>query len=80
MAEIGSDQPGYRRFRYTEQNHTSVPIHPGDRFQIVSVDIAIGHLSDADRQRCLKMDVIASVEADGGAIQRRETVAELIGD
>jgi diguanylate cyclase (GGDEF)-like protein len=40
-SEIKGRLEGYRSFRHTEKNHTGVPIHQGDRFQIISIDIAV---------------------------------------
>jgi len=79
MAEIASTKEGYRRFRYTEKNHAGVPIHAGDRFQVVSVDIAVDHLPESERQKCLGMEVIAAAEADDDSVETRKTVAELMG-
>jgi hypothetical protein len=56
-----------------------VPIHQGDRFQIVSVDIAVDHLTESERQKCLEMEVIASAEGDEEVAETRETVAQLMG-
>jgi len=49
-----------------------------NRFQIIAVDIAVGHLSTADREKCLKMEVIADAVADGEVLQARKTVADLM--
>jgi len=76
-AEIQSVDENYRRFRYTEINHRVV-IHQGDRFQIISINVAVGHLSPAEQQKCMSMDVIADAVADGEVLQIRKTVAELM--
>lgn len=78
-SEIKPRLEGYRSFRYTENNHTGVPIHQGDRLQIISVDIAVDHLSESERQKCLEMEVIATAEGDGELAEARKTVAQLIG-
>jgi hypothetical protein len=78
-AEVESHDPDRRKFRHTEQNHATVPIQAGDRYQVVSVEIAVGHLAQDIKERCLKMDVIADAEVDGEALQTRKTVAELMG-
>ena len=77
-SEIKPRLDGYRSFRHTEENHTAVPIHQGDRLQIISVDIAVDHLSESERQKCLDMEVIATAEGDGEVAETRKTVAQLI--
>lgn len=76
--EIESRDANYRSFRLTEAHHNRVAIHHGDRFQVVSVDIAVAHLLREDQERCLKMDVIADAVVDDRALQARKTVAELV--
>ena len=70
---------GYRSFRQTEKNHTDVPIHQGDRLQIISVDIAVDHLTESERQKCLDMEVIATAEGNDEVAETRKTVAQLMG-
>lgn len=77
--EIESRDANYRSFRLTETHHSRVAIHPGDRFQVISVDIALAHLSRDDQEKCRKMDVIADALVEGHALQVRKTVADLIG-
>lgn len=79
LSEIKQRLDGYRSFRGTEKNHTSVPIHQGDRLQILSVDIAIDHLAESERQKCLEMEVIATAEGDDEVAETRKTVAQLLG-
>jgi hypothetical protein len=79
VAEVGSAEPDYRNFRFTERNHSRVPIHPGDCFQIVSIEIAVCHLAPEIQDKCLKMELIADAVVDGEALQTRKTVAELLG-
>jgi hypothetical protein len=78
LAEVESPEADYRKLRLTERHHNGVPIHPGDLFQIVSVEIAVGHLAQEDRDKCLKMEVLANAVVDGEALQTRKTVAELV--
>jgi diguanylate cyclase (GGDEF)-like protein len=70
---------GYRSFRLTEKNHIGVPIHQGERFQIISVDIAVDHLTASERPKCLEMEVIATADADDKSAETRRTVAQLMG-
>jgi diguanylate cyclase (GGDEF)-like protein len=77
--EIKQRFEGYRSFRSTEQNHARVPIHQGDRLQILSVDIAVDHLAESERQKCLEMEVIATAEGDEEVAETRKTVAQLLG-
>jgi diguanylate cyclase (GGDEF)-like protein len=79
-SEINPRLDGYRSFRHTEKNHTGVSIQRGDRFQIISVDIAVDHLPESDRQKCLEMEVIATAEGDDEVAETRKTVAQLMGD
>lgn len=78
-SEIKPRLEGYRCFRHTEKNHTGVPIHQGDRLQIISVDIAVDHLTESERQKCLEMEVIATAEGDDEVAEARKTVAQLMG-
>jgi diguanylate cyclase (GGDEF)-like protein len=78
-SEIKPRLEGYRSFRLTEKNHTGVPIHQGDRFQIISVDIAVDHLTESERQKCLEMEVIATAEGDDESAELRKTVVQLMG-
>jgi diguanylate cyclase (GGDEF)-like protein len=78
-SEIKPRLEGYRSFRHTEKNRTGVPIHQGDCFQIISVDIAVDHLTESERQKCLEMEVIATAEGDDEVAETRKTVAELMG-
>jgi len=70
---------GYRSFRHTKKSHTGVPIHQGDRFQIISVDITVDHLTESARQKCLEMEMIATAEGDDEVAETRKTVAQLMG-
>lgn len=78
-SEINSHMTDYRSFRQTEKSLTGVSIHAGDRVQIVSVDIAVDHLSESERQKCLEMELIATANADDESVEARKTIAELIG-
>ncbi|MGB7495663.1 MAG: GGDEF domain-containing protein [Candidatus Acidiferrum sp.] len=78
-SEIKARLEGYRSFRSTEKNHARVPIYQGDRFQIISVDIAVDHLTESERQKCLEMEVIATAEGDDEVAETRKTVAQLMG-
>lgn len=78
-SEIKARLKGYRSFRHTEKNHTGVPIHQGDRLQIISVDIAVDHLPESERQKSLEMEVIATAEGDDELAETRKTVAQLLG-
>jgi len=78
-AEVSSSEPGYRKFRHTERNFSGVPIHPGDRLQIIGIDIATGHLAPEEQGSCGKMSVVADAAADGEVLQVRRTVEELMG-
>jgi hypothetical protein len=60
------------------ENHTGVPIHQGDRFQTISVDIAVDHLTESERRKCLEMEVIATAEADEEVAETRKTVAQFM--
>jgi hypothetical protein len=77
-SEIRARLDGYRSFRHTEKNHTGVSIHRGDRLQIISVDIAVGHLTESERQKCLEMEVIVTADADDESSETRKTVAQLM--
>ena len=79
MSEIKPRLEGYRSFRHTEKNLTGVSIHQGDCLQIISVDIAVDHLTETERQKCLEMEVIATAEGDGEVAETRKTVAQLMG-
>ena len=79
LSEIKARLDGYRSFRHTEKNLTGVSIHQGDRVQIISVDIAVDHLTESERQKCLEMEVIATAEGDGEVAETRKTVAQLMG-
>jgi len=76
--EVASPDADYRRFRDTEHIHREAPIYPGDRLQMLSVDIAVGHLPPEDREKCLKMEITGIAAVDGEALQTRKTVAELV--
>jgi diguanylate cyclase (GGDEF)-like protein len=78
-SEIKPRLEGYRSFRHTEKNLTGVPIHHGDRLQIISIDIAVDHLTESERQKCLEMEVIATAEGDDEVAETRKTVAQLLG-
>jgi diguanylate cyclase (GGDEF)-like protein len=78
-AEIQARLNGYRSFRHTEKNLTGVSIHRGDRLQIISVDIAVDHLTESERQKCLGMEVIVTAEGDDEIAETRKTVAQLMG-
>jgi hypothetical protein len=77
-AEVPSQDTNYRSFRHTEATHSRVAIHSGDTFQIISVEIAVGHLSGDEQRRCLEMEIIADAVADGELLQVRKVVAELM--
>ena len=77
-SEIKPRLDGYRSFRHTEKNLTGVSIHQGDRLQIISVDIAVDHLSEGERQKCLDMEVIVTAEGDDELAEARKTVAQLM--
>ena len=78
-SEIKPLLDGYRSFRHTEKNLTGVSIHQGDRLQIISVDLAVDHLNESERQKCLEMEVIVTAEGDDESAETRKTVAQLMG-
>ena len=78
-SEIKPRVDGYRSFRHSEKNLTGVSIHPGDRLQIISVDIAVDHLAESDRQKSLEMEVIVTAYVDDESAETRKTVAQLMG-
>lgn len=78
-SEIRPQLDGYRSFRHTEKNLTGVSIHQGDRLQIISVDIAVDHLTESERKKCLEMEVIVTAEGDDESAETRKTVAQLMG-
>jgi hypothetical protein len=80
VAEIKSDEPGYRRFRRTEKIHGNVQIFPGDAVQIISIEIAVGHLSLEARTKCLNMLIKADAVVDGETLQIAKRVDEFIGN
>jgi len=80
MAEVKSDDPDHRKFRYTEKTHANVQIFPGDVFQIVSVEIAVGHLPPEVRTKCLNMLITADAVVDGEMLQVAKRVDEFIGN
>lgn len=80
MAEIPTRMTGYRSFRNSETSFGKVPIHQGDRLQVVSIEIAVANLKTEDRADVLNMEVVADVEADGEVLQARKPVRDLIGN
>jgi hypothetical protein len=44
------------------------------------MDIAVGHLSAENQEKCRKMDLIVDAIADGEPFQARKTIASLMGD
>lgn len=79
-AEIPSDRVGYRKFRNTEKEHAGVKIHPGDTFQIISIEIALDHLSPEERLNCSKLDLTAEAVLDGELFRTQKIIAGLMGD
>jgi len=69
---------GYRSLRHTEEDFAGLPIHPGDPFQVISVEIAVDHLSAERRAEVLQMEVIGDAEADGEALQVRKRLSDLM--
>lgn len=78
-SELKTDDASYRKFRHTEANQNRVAIHPGDRLQVIAVEIAVDHLSAEQKQNCINMDLIADAVADGEALQIRKTIGEIVG-
>lgn len=78
ISELPPRTPGYRSFRGTEKSQGGVAIHSGDNFQVVSIEIAVGHLSAEERARVMQMDVIGEAEADGEVLRIRRPLEELM--
>lgn len=78
-AEVPCDEPDYRRFRYSEKNHSNVQLFPGDTYQVVSTDIAVGHLSPGVRSECLYNVIKADAVVDGERLHVAKRVGEFIG-
>ncbi len=77
-AEIRARWPGFRSFRTTEKDHGGVPIYSGDRFQVISIEVAVDHLSEERRDEVLQMDVIGEVLAGDEQLRIRRSVGELM--
>ncbi|MGH9717746.1 MAG: hypothetical protein ACRD4R_13605 [Candidatus Acidiferrales bacterium] len=77
-AEVESRDPNYRKLRHTERDWGNRPIFPGDHLQVISVDVAVGHLSAGQRETCLGEELIGDLVADGEAYQARATLSELL--
>jgi hypothetical protein len=43
------------------------------------LDIAVDHLTESERQKCLEMDVIVTAEGDDESAETRKTIAQLMG-
>jgi hypothetical protein len=70
---------GYRSFRHTERDLGGVvEIHSGDNFQVISVEIAVDHLSAERRAQILEMEIIGDVEASGEGLQVRKRLGDLM--
>src|SRR5271157_111691 len=80
MGEVPARTPGYRSFRGTEKSQGGVAIHSGDNFQVVSIEIAVEHLSAEERARVMQMDVIGEAEADGEVLRIRRPLGELMSE
>jgi hypothetical protein len=87
-AEVKSDTVSARIFRHTEANFNGVQIHPGDTFQVVSVEVAIGHLEMSDltglnRQEafdlCMNGTIVAEAVVDGNALRTEKPIREIFG-
>lgn len=78
VLEIPSQDPDFRRFRSSEQNWGKAQIFPGDRLQIISIELAVGQLSEEDRLKCLKMPVMADAIVDGEALHFERPVSEYV--
>lgn len=79
-AEVQSHDPNCRRLRHTEHDWGDRPILPGDHLQVISVDVAVGHLSANQREGCLREELIGDLVADGEAYQARATLSELLAN
>ena len=78
QAEVSPLLPEHRSFRLTEKSAGGVAIFAGDNFQVVSVEIAVDHLSADERSRVLEMDAIGDAEADGEVLRIRRPLKELM--
>jgi hypothetical protein len=77
-AEVGALIPGYRSFRGNEGSQGGVAIFAGDNFQVVSIEVAVDHLSPEERAQMLEMDVVGEADADGEALRIRKPLKELM--
>jgi hypothetical protein len=77
-AEVSPLRDGYRSFRRTEKSPGSVPIFAGDTLHLVSVEIAVEHLSDGVRAQALETDVIGDAEAHREALQISKPLRDLM--
>jgi hypothetical protein len=86
MAEVKSDRAGTRIFRHTEADFNGVQIYPGDTFQVVSIEIAIGHLEitsltglsrDEAFDLCMKGAIVAEAVIDGKALRTEKPIREI---
>jgi hypothetical protein len=80
MAEIQPRMTGYRSFRHSETSFGKVPIHQGERLQIVSTEIAVANLNPDERERVLNMEVVVDAAADDDVLQARKTLRDLLAE
>lgn len=82
-SEIQPDVPGRRRFRHTEKTSSGVQIHPGDKFQVFSLDIGIDQLKmvgtylAGDFEGTLADKIVADAVVDGERLHVACTIAEV---
>jgi hypothetical protein len=78
VAEIPAKMNGYRSFRNTEKSFANVAIHPGDRIQVVSIEISVDNLKPEERETVLGMDIVGDVEAEGAVLQSKRLIKDLL--
>ena len=72
-------KPGYRSFRRTERSPSSpAAIFAGENFQVVSIEVAVDHLSAEERAQVLEMDIVGEADADGEALRITRPLKELM--
>lgn len=82
-AEIESDISGRRKFRSTERNFALTPIHPGDRMQVLTLDLGVDQLKlkgtylAGDFEGTLADKIFADAVVDGESLHVERSVEDI---
>jgi hypothetical protein len=80
MLEVSRKQAGFRRFQATEKTKNNAQLMRDTPVKMLTLDVAIAHLNEAQQEQVLKQDVFVSAEIENRMYSLSKSCAEIFAE